>query len=216
MRIYLAALAFAIIASPVSGISPSLERKLVIANIMSSNTSETPVAPADASRPDAMSVRLGVQPSGDLSRPPEIFGTQASCFNTQPSVCGQLEKKIDIVTGEERKTFRREIGNPTAQWVPTFTAPVLSRPVRAMTVFQGELIVAGDFGTLENSIVSRIARWNGNEWHPLSGPSGVGLDGYVLALTVYNGELIAGGIFTKAGGSPLVTLRVGTAHLGKR
>ncbi len=44
--------------------------------------------------------------------------------------------------------------------------------------------------------VNRIARWDGNNWQPL----GSGMSNDVYALTVYNGELIAGGYFTKAGG----------------
>jgi hypothetical protein len=41
-----------------------------------------------------------------------------------------------------------------------------------------------------------IARWNGTTWQPL----GSGMDYTVAALTVYNGELIAGGYFSAAGG----------------
>jgi hypothetical protein len=44
---------------------------------------------------------------------------------------------------------------------------------------------------------SGIARWNGTTWQPL----GTGIGGGVYALTVYNGELIAGGNFTTAGGN---------------
>ena len=42
-----------------------------------------------------------------------------------------------------------------------------------------------------------IARWNGATWQPL----GSGMNYIVYALTVYNGELIAGGYFTTAGGN---------------
>ena len=43
---------------------------------------------------------------------------------------------------------------------------------------------------------NRIARWNGSSWSEL----GSGMNDWVHALTVYNGQLIAGGQFTTAGG----------------
>ncbi len=41
-----------------------------------------------------------------------------------------------------------------------------------------------------------FARWDGTDWQPL----GTGMENGVDALTVYNGELIAGGGFITAGG----------------
>jgi hypothetical protein len=76
----------------------------------------------------------------------------------------------------------------------------------ALTVYNGELIMGGGFTEAYNSdlnggfipvTVNYIARWDGSNWHPL----GSGMDDYAVeALTVYNGELIAGGPFTIAGG----------------
>ncbi|UCC31334.1 MAG: hypothetical protein JSU86_03475, partial [Phycisphaerales bacterium] len=43
----------------------------------------------------------------------------------------------------------------------------------------------------------RVARWDGAQWWPL----GSGMDDRVGDLTVHNGELIAGGSFTIAGGN---------------
>ena len=72
--------------------------------------------------------------------------------------------------------------------------------VRALTVYNGELIAGGEFTTAGGVACSRIARWNGSQWQPLgtgmSGPS----NPFVRTLTVYNGALIAGGSFTTAGG----------------
>jgi len=45
---------------------------------------------------------------------------------------------------------------------------------------------------------NNVAFWDGDSWQPL----GEGLNGPVIALTVYNGRLIAGGDFTEAGGQP--------------
>jgi trimeric autotransporter adhesin len=68
--------------------------------------------------------------------------------------------------------------------------------------YQGNLIVGGTFDTVGGSVIKRIAKWNGTAWSGLgSGITGglLGI-GTVRALTVYNGELIAGGYFKIAGG----------------
>jgi hypothetical protein len=63
--------------------------------------------------------------------------------------------------------------------------------INAVTVFNGQLIAAGEF----NSPATNIARWNGNSWTAL----GSGLNGVVHALTVFNNNLIAVGAFNNAG-----------------
>jgi hypothetical protein len=83
-------------------------------------------------------------------------------------------------------------------------APVYGS-VQALTVYNGELIAGGSFTSLGGVSVEDVARWNGSSWLALGeGMSGHnGEDGelpFVDALTVYNGELIAGGGFTSAGG----------------
>lgn len=60
------------------------------------------------------------------------------------------------------------------------------------------LIVAGYFSRAGTSPVSNIASWDGESWSPL----GAGLNGPVLALAVYHGQLIAGGEFSMAGEQP--------------
>jgi hypothetical protein len=86
-------------------------------------------------------------------------------------------------------------GNPT-------TSDGVNGDVYALTVYQGALIVGGQFGRAggDNGIdVSDIARWDGYQWHALG--SGIGPVGSkVNALAVYNGNLIAAGDFTTAGG----------------
>jgi hypothetical protein len=47
-----------------------------------------------------------------------------------------------------------------------------------------------------------VARWDGTSWSGFGSGIGGGVYGYVLAVTVYNGDLIAGGIYTTAGGVP--------------
>jgi len=69
--------------------------------------------------------------------------------------------------------------------------------VRALTIWdpdgagsQPEMLIAGgDFLTAGTVTLNRIAVWDGIAWQPL----GTGMDNVVLALTVYTGQLIAGG-----------------------
>ena len=75
----------------------------------------------------------------------------------------------------------------------------------ALTVLpNGDLVAGGTFTTAGSAAANRIARWNGSTWSPLgSGMTGGPLAApKVSALTVRpNGELVAGGDFTTAGGS---------------
>jgi len=63
---------------------------------------------------------------------------------------------------------------------------VLSSSVRALQLFEGDLIAGGREPTFNN-----IARWNGTEWSAM----GSGLPDRVLGLLVMNGELLAYGDF---------------------
>jgi hypothetical protein len=73
--------------------------------------------------------------------------------------------------------------------------------VTALAVYQGELIAAGSFQFSGTTPLNNIARWDGTAWSPLGGglsdDSGMG---FVGALAVYNGTLVAGGRFNLAGG----------------
>jgi hypothetical protein len=68
--------------------------------------------------------------------------------------------------------------------------------VRAVALFQGEPVAAGDFTMAGGSEARSIARWDGSAWQPLGG----GLNGPAAALLAFEGGLIAGGSFTEAGG----------------
>ncbi len=71
--------------------------------------------------------------------------------------------------------------------------------VYATTVYNGNLIVAGNFTSIGGVAANHIARWDGTSWYPL----GLGVNGKVLALGVFQGELYVGGEFTMAGGMQL-------------
>jgi hypothetical protein len=89
---------------------------------------------------------------------------------------------------------------------PTGTG--VSSSVNALTVFDDgsgpALYAAGLFTTAGGVTVNRIAKWNGNEWSALAGPTGIGVRSSVYALTVFDDgsgpALYAGGFFTTAGG----------------
>ncbi|MEO6596475.1 MAG: hypothetical protein ABIP94_17120, partial [Planctomycetota bacterium] len=69
--------------------------------------------------------------------------------------------------------------------------------IRALAVFNGELVVAGLFSAATaGGQANNIARRSASSWQSL----GIGTNDTVLALTVFNGELVAGGSFTGAGG----------------
>src|SRR5690349_15172958 len=71
-----------------------------------------------------------------------------------------------------------------SQWNPLGSG--MNDTVRAMTIFNNELIAGGDFTTAGGVPASRLARWNGTTWQALGG----GVNAPVRALMVYNGELI--------------------------
>jgi len=85
-------------------------------------------------------------------------------------------------------------------WEAFVSGAGVNGPVRAMTSFDGDLIVGGQFGTAGNVAgTSCIALWDDvTGWSAL----GSGTQNSVLALTTFNGELIAGGLFTSASGVP--------------
>ena len=89
--------------------------------------------------------------------------------------------------------------------------------VRSLTVYDDgsgeELYVGGRFEIAGGVTVNRIARWDGERWSSLDGPSGVGVDagwtGYensVYVLKAFDdgsgNALFAGGSFATAGGIP--------------
>jgi len=80
--------------------------------------------------------------------------------------------------------------------------------VHALCVYEGDLIAGGSFAlTAGGQEVYGIARWDGSAWHPMGsgvgrGPTWCGVP-YVLAMTVWNGDLIVGGTFRTMDGQPM-------------
>jgi len=96
-------------------------------------------------------------------------------------------------------------------WLPTFgTNAGVSREVRAFAVFDDgsgpALFAGGGFTFAGGTRVNFIAKWDGTTWSALVAENGVGVNGQVNALTVFDDGsgpgLFVGGNFTMAGGLP--------------
>jgi trimeric autotransporter adhesin len=95
-------------------------------------------------------------------------------------------------------------------WLPGFGLPGLNGTVHAMAVFDDglgggpALYVGGVLSAASGAFANNIARWDGNNWSSLGVGDASGVNGRVLALTVFedgNGPtLFVGGEFTTAGG----------------
>jgi PKD repeat protein len=83
-------------------------------------------------------------------------------------------------------------------WSPLGTG--VNSYVRALTKYNGNIIVGGDFNTAGSVTANKIAKWNPttSTWMAM----GTGMNDYVKGLDVWNGSLYAGGPFTTADGLP--------------
>jgi len=103
----------------------------------------------------------------------------------------------ELVAGGHFTTVDGQIyAQRLARWNGTSWRPLGTLPLRvslagvhALTVCDGALIAAGSGFP--------IVRWDGSAWQAL----GIGVDGSVSALSVFRGELVAGGSFATAGGN---------------
>ncbi len=68
--------------------------------------------------------------------------------------------------------------------------------INVLTVFDGKLVVGGEFDAIDGMSANSAAAWDGTKWTAL----GKGIHGSVYALAVFGNKLIAGGSFTVAGG----------------
>ncbi len=72
------------------------------------------------------------------------------------------------------------------------------------------LVVGGDFTEIGGVQASHIAAFDGENWRPL----GSGMNNSVRCLKVYNGDLVAGGRFTTAGGGTADKIAIWTGGIG--
>ena len=96
-------------------------------------------------------------------------------------------------TSSLRSANQKEAGDEL--WGNKFGLPAIDGLVECATIWNGSLIIGGQFSQAGGVPASNIARWDGTRWNPLD----IGFDGEVLSLVVYEGDLVAGGRFRHAG-----------------
>jgi len=75
-----------------------------------------------------------------------------------------------------------------AEYLPGHHACGIDGEVRAVVAWNGGYAVAGEFQAAGETLARNVAWWDGAVWHPL----GEGIAAEISALTVYEGDLIAG------------------------
>jgi hypothetical protein len=122
------------------------------------------------------------------------FGVRALCVLQGDLIAGGFFTQTGNAPANHIARWNGAAWSPMGSWS--------SDAVYSLGLFQDEL-VAGSVvwfegsGTWENM----ISRWNGTAWQPLgSGPLAPPFSNAVRCLTVYGGELVAGGFFPLAGG----------------
>lgn len=98
-----------------------------------------------------------------------------------------------------------------SEWfaLPEFSGTGAYPRVYALAVYDdgtgSALFVGGDFSTAGGVTANNIAKWDGNEWSALGGPTGTGVDSAVDALISFDDgtgpAMYVGGFFTTAGGN---------------
>ena len=120
-------------------------------------------------------------------------------FNGEVVACGEF----DAVGGDT--TIHGIMRWTGTDWAPLGTGlsgslpPYDIRYPHAMTVWNGDLVVAGNFTEAGGITCNGIARWDGAQWHAI----GAGFNGAVYGVAEYQGMLYAGGDFSASDGTPM-------------
>lgn len=93
------------------------------------------------------------------------------------------------------------IGQCTYDWRTPLAGMNAGASVKALAVYDEQLIAGGFFSSVGAVPAACVARWNGTIWQPLAAGLSTHPTHQVSALTVYNGELIAGGVFNLGTGA---------------
>lgn len=144
-------------------------------------------------------------------------GAHAQCTpQWQPSPMGGLNNPIyafttmangDVVAGGVFTNAGSVAANRIARWDGTSWSPLdvgVNGPVLALTTLRdGSLVAGGLFTTAGGNAANHVAQWNGSTWSELDSGLGGGFSPIVYCLAVLpDGDLVAGGNFTSAGGVP--------------
>ncbi|MDX2023010.1 MAG: hypothetical protein SF187_22440 [Deltaproteobacteria bacterium] len=173
----------------------------------------------DGNNPDALS---GL----DATTMPLLAGTWRAgpCNDAAPCVVAGFDPIVDLGPGVEScladdsgglimiGRFHRTNGiaaRKIARWNGRGWMPLgdgLERFGEALAVHAGRIYAAGAFRRtgVDGTALSYVGQFDGESWSPLgTGFEGEGdREGYGRALVVWNGQLIAGGNFVRAGGKP--------------
>jgi hypothetical protein len=132
------------------------------------------------------------------------LGAGVSSGSTYTTVYALAVYNGELIAGGDFATAGGVSANHIARWDGTSWHPLgtwTSGWVQALAIYNGELIAGGSFTPPGGNPENGIARWDGTSWQALGmGIAYSSFDVGVRALTVYNGELIAGGYFSAAGG----------------
>src|SRR5207249_3509984 len=74
--------------------------------------------------------------------------------------------------------------------------------INAIAISGDDVYIAGTFTTVGRVLASHVARWDGNQWHPLGTgvSSNIGAGGTAFALAISGNSVYVGGLFNTAGG----------------
>jgi hypothetical protein len=89
-------------------------------------------------------------------------------------------------------------------WDARFAYAAPDGAVRALAVYDGDLVIGGDFTAVGTITANGIARWSHGQWLAL----GNGFNGSVRALAAWGGTLYAGGTFTASADGSLTLRRI--------
>lgn len=131
---------------------------------------------------------------------------------------GDGPQAVQLVAGGSFTTAGGVIANNIARWNGTLWQPFptdMNGPVTALAAWDADgpgpqtaqLVAGGDFTTVGDVTMNRIARWDGSAWQPF----GAGMNAAVRALTTWDPDgdgpqtahLVAGGEFTTVSGAPM-------------
>lgn len=88
-------------------------------------------------------------------------------------------------------------GGGIAGWFTPEPSPTMAQDLVELP--NGDIVVCGNFTGVDGMSIRGIARWDGNQWHPL----GTGVNDVPRAMTLLpNGDLMVAGVFSEAGGVP--------------
>jgi len=123
----------------------------------------------------------------------------------------------ELYAGGPFSTVDGNSANKIAKWNGTVWSTVstgMGGPfgtcIKTLSVYNGELHAGGYFGIAGGVLTSNIAKWDGTNWSAvgagITDTVGTVTPTTVLALTVHNNELYAGGFFTLAGSVPTTNI----------